>query len=165
MVTSLTIANASKQGTDPLLKDKLLLVKLDSADVVGDCDPLAGDRYGEFSGELLVQSGTVTPTHLLYLKLDGQDGLLDHTAEGASYAFVDTKVYEYVTEERAFRLMSAGLKELDTGNADDPLTQINEIKPYADVKTGNYTVDVAAADASDSGCKLTFHYSITLRQN
>lgn len=164
-VTSHNIAGASKQGTDPLLKDKLLLVKLESADVVGDCDPLAGDNYGEFSGELLIQSGTQTPTHLLYLKLDGQDGLLDKTREGTSYVFNDTKVYEYVTEERAFTFLSKGLKEIDTGNGDDPLNQLNDRKDYADVKTGNYTVDAVAADSSDTTCKVTFHYSITLRQN
>ncbi|MFC4453680.1 binary toxin-like calcium binding domain-containing protein [Deinococcus sonorensis] len=164
-VTSHNISGASPQGTDPLLKDKLLLVKLESADVVGDCDPLAGDSNGEFSGELLIQSGTHTPTHLLYLKLDGQDGLLDHTREGTSYTFNDTKVYEYVTEDREFRFLSKGLQELDTGNANDPLNQLNDVKAYADVKTGNYTVDAVAADASDSSCKVTFHYSITLRQN
>lgn len=132
--------------------------------MVGDCDPLAGDNYGEFSGELLVQSGTTTPTHLLYLKLDNQHGLLDGTREGTSFTFSGTKVYQYVTEDRPFRLISRGQKDIDTANDDDPLNDLDDTKSYSDVKNGNYTVEATAADASDTGCKLRFHYSVTLRQ-
>lgn len=157
-VTSHSIPGASKLGTDPLLKDKLILVKLESATVLGSCDDT---RYGEFDGEILVQSGTVTPTHLLYLK-----GLLDNTGEGETYTFNGTMVYNYVTEERPFRLISQGLKELDDASRNDLLNDINDTKTYTDVRAGNYSVETSAVKSADAeSCKLRFNYSITQRQN
>lgn len=157
VVTSVTI----NHKTDALMKDKLLLLKIDSADIIGDCDSTAGDNYGNFVGEILTQSGTTTPKHVLYI-----NGLLDNTPEGGRVYFDNTQVWMYVTEERALRVYSVGMKEVDgAGIPDDELNEFDKTYPYAEVNTGNYSIDATGADASKANCKLTFNYSFTLRQN
>jgi len=150
---------AIQHKTDPLMKDKLLTLKLDSADVIGDCDNAAGDNYGDFRGEVLAQSGTTPAKHLLTI-----DKLLDNTKEGSRFNFDNTQIWMYVTEDRDLRLFSQGMYEYDPG-ANDELTEFDVTTKYNDVRTGNYTVDVKPTDSSKQSCQLTFNYSITLSQN
>ncbi len=150
---------AIQHKTDPLMKDKLLNLKLDSADVIGDCDNTAGDNYGDFRGEILAQSGTTPAKHLLTI-----DKLLDNTKEGSRFTFDNTQIWMYVTEDRDLRLFSQGMYEYDPG-ANDELNEFDVTTKYNDVRTGNYTVDVKPTDSSKQSCQLTFNYSITLSQN
>ncbi|PNY79353.1 Ig-like domain-containing protein [Deinococcus koreensis] len=110
-----------RNGLSPLIRDKLLKLRLRTITVDGDCDDIAGNNYGEFTGTIGIKfgSGGFEPLMSLYDD-ENKRRRLDDVREGTTYTVPENfnTGPRVIREGDTFGLHTSGIEEADDTKKD-----------------------------------------------
>lgn len=131
---------------NPLLKDKLIELKLRSIRVDGSCDATS---TGDFNGYIGLKFGSSVFEQLYDLR-----GKLDNTSEGSTLSLNVTSNLRVIKVGDSISLATSGVYDYDSGSPDDQLTDGSTEFKYDQIQS---TQTVSLSVTGGSACGLTIN--------